>query len=69
MKDNLKVISLFSGAGGMDIGFDGEFDVREECVNSVVHTQGRSSSHTDAHLLEVANKQGMKPSEYLANKD
>ena len=53
----------------MDIGFDGKFDVREECVNSVVHTQGRSSSHTDAHLLEAVNKQGMKSREYLAYKD
>ena len=32
-----KVLSLFSGCGGMDLGFEGNFDVLEECVNKDMH--------------------------------
>ena len=33
MKKCKKVLSLFSGCGGMDLGFEGGFDVLEGCVN------------------------------------
>ncbi|MDD2983516.1 MAG: DNA (cytosine-5-)-methyltransferase [Crocinitomicaceae bacterium] len=32
-KDTLNVLSLFSGCGGMDLGFEGGFDVLESSVN------------------------------------
>ncbi|USD64530.1 DNA (cytosine-5-)-methyltransferase [Vibrio sp. SCSIO 43136] len=34
-----KVLSLFSGCGGMDLGFEGDFDVPASCVNLAVHPQ------------------------------
>ena len=33
----MKVISLFSGCGGMDLGFEGDFDVLESSVNLSVN--------------------------------
>jgi DNA (cytosine-5)-methyltransferase 1 len=32
-----RVLSLFSGCGGMDLGFEGEFEVIKECVNLDMH--------------------------------
>ena len=37
MKKSKKVLSLFSGCGGMDLGFEGNFDVLEESVNKHMH--------------------------------
>ncbi|MDD4494895.1 MAG: helix-turn-helix domain-containing protein [Eubacteriales bacterium] len=34
---NLRVLSLFSGCGGMDLGFEGGFKVRSKSVNTKVH--------------------------------
>jgi DNA (cytosine-5)-methyltransferase 1 len=31
------VLSLFSGCGGMDLGFEGDFDVFAPCVNTFIH--------------------------------
>lgn len=33
----LKVVSLFSGCGGMDLGFEGGFAVKRRCVNGRIH--------------------------------
>ena len=33
----LRVLSLFSGGGGLDLGFEGGFDVIEEAVNGKIH--------------------------------
>ena len=32
-----KVVSLFSGCGGLDLGFEGGFEVPEPCVNPAMH--------------------------------
>jgi len=32
-KETLSVLSLFSGCGGMDLGFEGGFAVLEESIN------------------------------------
>ena len=34
------VLSLFSGCGGMDLGFEGGFEVPATCVNSDLHQEG-----------------------------
>ena len=32
LKETIKVISLFSGCGGLDLGFEGGFDVPKACI-------------------------------------
>ena len=34
--DTLNVLSLFSGCGGMDLGFEGGFSVLQESVNEIL---------------------------------
>ncbi|MCK5843389.1 MAG: DNA (cytosine-5-)-methyltransferase [Victivallales bacterium] len=41
---DLKVLSLFSGCGGMDLGFEGDFEVHSACVNPNIHTDWISES-------------------------
>lgn len=36
---DLRALSLFSGCGGMDLGFEGGFDVLSECINPFVHPE------------------------------
>lgn len=38
IKKNLHVLSLFSGCGGMDLGFEGEFNVLKRAINRKVHS-------------------------------
>lgn len=35
----MKVLSLFSGCGGMDLGFEGGFRVKSACINKKMHTE------------------------------
>lgn len=35
--DKKNVLSLFSGCGGMDLGFEGDFNVPVSCVNEKIH--------------------------------
>lgn len=35
--DYIKVLSLFSGCGGMDLGFEGDFYVHMNSINEVIH--------------------------------
>lgn len=46
----LKVISLFSGCGGMDLGFEGGFTVREESVNGNMHPSWLSNSEKNGWI-------------------
>lgn len=34
------VLSLFSGCGGMDLGFEGDFEVPSSCINLNIHPEG-----------------------------
>ena len=36
---DLKVLSLFSGCGGMDLGFEGGFDVLTKSINPMIHPE------------------------------
>jgi DNA (cytosine-5)-methyltransferase 1 len=38
-KKRLRLLSLFSGCGGMDLGFEGGFSVKSKCVNRKLHPQ------------------------------
>ncbi|MCD4781628.1 MAG: DNA (cytosine-5-)-methyltransferase [Candidatus Omnitrophica bacterium] len=38
-KKDLKVLSLFSGCGGLDLGFEGDFSVLKNCLNKSVHPE------------------------------
>ncbi|MBR2922919.1 MAG: DNA (cytosine-5-)-methyltransferase [Alphaproteobacteria bacterium] len=46
-----KVLSLFSGCGGMDIGFEGNFHVLKECVNAKKHPTWIKAVNNDRVLL------------------
>ena len=36
-KNDINVLSLFSGCGGMDLGFEGDFEVLKSCINSKIN--------------------------------
>jgi len=35
----INVLSLFSGCGGLDLGFEGDFDVLRKCLNANIHPE------------------------------
>ena len=35
-KETLNVLSLFSGCGGMDLGFEGGFSVLQQSINEIL---------------------------------
>lgn len=39
MNNKIKILSLFSGCGGMDLGFEGDFFVHKDSVNYIVHPE------------------------------
>ncbi|WP_295214527.1 DNA (cytosine-5-)-methyltransferase [Ruminococcus sp.] len=43
----LNVLSLFSGCGGMDLGFEGDFDVLSASVNTKIHPDWGIPSNTN----------------------
>ena len=45
--DKVRVLSLFSGCGGMDLGFEGDFDCLRKSVNSSLHPDWISSEKGD----------------------
>lgn len=51
-KKPLKVVSLFSGCGGMDIGFEGSFLVHKDSVNENITPNFISSSRNDLVNLQ-----------------
>lgn len=36
-KERLKLVSLFSGCGGIDLGFEGDFNVLRKSVNPIIN--------------------------------
>lgn len=43
MKAKIKILSLFSGCGGMDLGFAGDFFVHKDSVNYKIHPDWKTS--------------------------
>ena len=37
-KKNLKLVSLFSGCGGIDLGFEGDFNVLRKSINPKINS-------------------------------
>lgn len=53
--EKIKVLSLFSGCGGMDLGFEGDFDCLRKSVNQDIHPDWISAQHKDwIHLAPTA---------------
>lgn len=47
VKEKRNVLSLFSGCGGMDLGFEGGFDVPAKCVNPKIHPEWAGKTPRD----------------------
>ena len=45
MSVHMNVLSLFSGCGGMDLGFEGDFLVKSCCVNPIMHQNWKLLKH------------------------
>ncbi len=61
-KRNKRLLSLFSGCGGMDLGFEGNFEVLKECINKKLtphwiesEQNGRVNLHRTNFELVFAN--------------
>lgn len=50
------VLSLFSGCGGMDLGFEGDFAVARQCVNLNIHRDWCSRTNALDHRLVQLKK-------------
>lgn len=46
-KELLTVLSLFSGCGGIDLGFEGDFDVLKESINDKINPDWKCISNTN----------------------
>mgnify|MGYP001201978817 FL=1 len=38
-KKDLNVVSLFTGCGGMDLGFEGDFEILKKSINTKIHPE------------------------------
>ena len=54
MARSLKVLSLFSGCGGMDLGFEGDFDVLKRAVNTEMHKRWIVGVPQDKNWVHLA---------------
>ena len=43
-RKDLRLLSLFSGCGGMDLGFEGGFHVHKSCINPIIHPNWTTKS-------------------------
>lgn len=52
-KKPLCLLSLFSGCGGMDLGFEGDFDVLSQSVNLSIHPEWNVDLATDSPWIHL----------------
>lgn len=52
----LNVLSLFSGCGGMDLGFEGGFHVLRECVNSTINNHWNARKENEHWVYLPKNR-------------
>jgi len=50
--EKYKVLSLFSGCGGMDLGFEGGFTVHNNCINEKIHPDW-ANNHKTSDWVEL----------------
>ncbi|MGK7930763.1 MAG: DNA cytosine methyltransferase [Microcystaceae cyanobacterium] len=50
-----RLLSLFSGCGGMDLGFEGNFWVHQDCINEKIHPHWIIKKEEQWVLLEKTN--------------
>ena len=49
----IKVLSLFSGCGGMDLGFEGAFPVLRDCLNKNIHPEWFNGASAKSHWIQL----------------
>lgn len=54
----MRLLSLFSGCGGMDLGFEGGFSVHKECINPKIHNEQWYTENDDGKV--ILNKTGFE---------
>ena len=52
-KKEITVLSLFSGCGGLDLGFEGDFEVLKDCLNKMVHPSWFRNEREDASWVRL----------------
>ena len=52
MKNSKRILSLFSGCGGMDLGFEGDFEILSAFLNTNLHPDWVASQNKDTLLLK-----------------
>lgn len=50
-----RLLSLFSGCGGMDLGFDGDFAIHKACVNPIIYPDWVVEEKTKSHIQLAKN--------------
>mgnify|MGYP005620568855 CR=1 FL=1 len=56
MKKDLRVLSLFSGCGGMDLGFEGNFKVPSKSINPEIHPEWKNDTGKDKWITLPATR-------------
>lgn len=51
MNKKIKVLSLFSGCGGMDLGFEGAFTVFKDSINLAIHPNWKVKEYGDSFFM------------------
>lgn len=54
MNRSLNLLSLFSGCGGMDLGFEGDFDVLSSSIDDLVREKSTANSNKWVHLKHTS---------------
>ncbi len=53
VKKEITVLSLFSGCGGLDLGFEGDFEVFKNCLNKGIHPTWFKGESSDSRRVRL----------------